>query len=93
MVTDALIMEAALAAGGPAAQIGAGVDLLLYPRDLAATVAAIEEGMHSHALREMRVVEALHRYESAVAQLEAKSSVTRNNGVRFEMRFPTGNNG
>ena len=28
-----------------------------------------------------------------VAQLEAKSSVTRNNGVRFQMRFPTGNNG
>lgn len=71
VVTDALIMEAALAAGGPPAQIGAGVDLLLYPRDIAATVAALDEGMHGGGLREMRVVEALHRYESAVARVEA----------------------
>ena len=72
VVTDALIMEAALASGGPAAQIGAGVDLLLYPRDIAATVAALDEGMHDGTLREMRVVEAMHRYESAVARLEAR---------------------
>ena len=76
VVTDALIMEAARAAGGPAAQIGAGVDLLLYPQDLGAAVAAIDEGLHSGALREMRVVEALHRYESAMAVAE-RSRVER----------------
>ncbi|MGH7584900.1 MAG: glycoside hydrolase family 3 N-terminal domain-containing protein [Gemmatimonadales bacterium] len=87
VVTDALIMEAALAAGGPAAQIGAGVDLLLYPRDIASTVAAIDEGMHGGALSEMRVVEALHRYESAVARLEAgRESRAAIGGSRAEGR-------
>lgn len=71
VVTDALIMEAAGGAGGPADQIGAGVDLLLYPRDLGATVAALEEGLLDGSLPEGRVVAALHRYESAVARVEA----------------------
>ncbi len=70
VVTDALIMEAASGAGGPSDQVGAGVDLLLYPRDLAATVGALEEGLLDGSLPEGRVVAALHRYETALARLE-----------------------
>ncbi len=70
VVTDALIMEAAAGAGGPPDQIRAGVDLLLYPRDLAATVAALEEGLLDGSLPEGRAVAALHRYETVLARLE-----------------------
>ena len=70
VVTDALIMEAAAGAGGPADQVRAGVDLLLYPRDLAATVAALDEGLLDGSLPEGRAVAALHRYETALARLE-----------------------
>ncbi len=70
VVTDALIMAAAAGAGGPADQVRAGVDLLLYPRDLGGTVAALEEGLLDGTLPEGRAVAALHRYETAVARLE-----------------------
>lgn len=70
VVTDALIMEAAAGAGGPADQVRAGVDLLLYPRGLGATVAALEEGLLDGSLPEGRAVAALHRYETVLARQE-----------------------
>lgn len=72
VVTDALIMEAAGAAGGPVDQVAAGVDLLLYPRDVAASVAALDAGLLEGSLPEGRAVAALHRYETALAELEAR---------------------
>ncbi|HSE27992.1 MAG TPA: glycoside hydrolase family 3 N-terminal domain-containing protein [Gemmatimonadales bacterium] len=70
VVTDALIMDAAAGAGGPADQVAAGVDLLLYPPDLGATVTALEAGLLDGSLPEGRAVAALHRYETALARLE-----------------------
>jgi beta-glucosidase len=70
VVTDALIMEAAAGAGGPVDQVRAGIDLLLYPRDLGATVAALDEGLLDGSLPEGRAVAALHRYETVLARLE-----------------------
>jgi beta-glucosidase len=77
VVTDALIMEAAAGAGGPADQVRAGVDLLLYPRDLGGTVSALEEGLLDGSLPEGRAVAALHRYETALARLEESRAAGR----------------
>lgn len=77
VVTDALIMEAAAGAGGPVEQVEAGVDLLLYPRDLGATVAALEAALHDGSLPEGRVVAALHRYGSALARVEEAKAAGR----------------
>ena len=70
VVTDALIMEGALAGRAETravvAAVAAGCDFLLYPRDFVAVVAALEAAV-GNELSRARVDEALARYESAVA--------------------------
>lgn len=75
VVTDALIMEGALGGGvgrAAVAALSAGCDLLLYPGDVRAVVAAVEQAMASGTLPEARVQEALARYERAVAQVAGR---------------------
>lgn len=74
VVTDALIMEGATQ-GRPEAQaavaaFAAGCDILLYPRDPAAVVAALEEAARSGRLPPGRADEALARYGEALARAE-----------------------
>ena len=73
VVTDALIMEgfspAAGAAAAARASFRAGVDIMLYPPDLAATVAALEaEAASPDGAR--RIAAAIGRYERALARVE-----------------------
>lgn len=71
VVTDALIMEGALADGGEARAavdaVRAGVDLLLYPKAPAAVAAALEAAVRAGEIPPARVAEALRRYERALA--------------------------
>lgn len=75
IVTDALIMEGAQ--GGRAAgetevaALGAGCDLLLYPLDPRAVVAAIEAGVAEGKLSRERLQASLDRAERALAALAA----------------------
>ncbi|HSJ13614.1 MAG TPA: glycoside hydrolase family 3 N-terminal domain-containing protein [Longimicrobiales bacterium] len=70
IVTDALIMQGILAAGGgdeaaaSIAAVRAGCDAILYPKDLA-TVGAAFEAAFRGALTEARVTEAVERLEHA----------------------------
>ncbi len=67
VVSDALIMEAAFEGRSEAdayrAAIDAGVDLLLYPRDLQLAVRAISDG----SVSEGRLAEAMARYDGLMA--------------------------
>lgn len=71
IVTDALIMEGALAGQSEGeAVIGAlaaGCDLLLYPRDLTAVARALESGVERDDALRTRARHALARYERALA--------------------------
>lgn len=75
VVTDALIMEGALADGGEARAaveaVRAGVDLLLYPKAPAAVSAALEAAVRAGAIAPARVAEALRRYQRALAATAA----------------------
>ncbi len=77
LVSDALIMEAALAGRSEAeaavAALIAGVDILLYPDDTAAVAAALTAALESGHLGAARVDDALRRYERAVADGERPS--------------------
>ncbi len=70
VVSDALIMEAALAgrseADAAVAALAAGVDILLYPQDTAAVAAALVSALASGRIAPTRVEEALRRYERAL---------------------------
>ena len=70
VVSDALIMEAALAGRSESdagvAALAAGVDILLYPQDTAAVGAALSAALASGRLVPSRVEEALRRYERAL---------------------------
>jgi beta-glucosidase-like glycosyl hydrolase len=81
VATDALLMDGATHKGaGEIAldAIRAGCDILCYPTDLDATVAALA-GTTDPALRE-RITASLGRYEAAVARVNGK-------GEEFEERF------
>jgi beta-glucosidase len=75
VVTDALIMEGALQgtseAAGAVRALEAGCDLLLYPRDAAAVVAAIERAAVSRQLDPRRLDAALARRAAALARAAA----------------------
>ena len=82
VVTDALIMEGALAGGGSGGggeaaaavrALRAGCDLLLYPRDVESVVAALERAAGSGALPRDTVDEALARHAVAVGRAAAPS--------------------
>jgi len=81
VATDALLMDGA-GGKGPGAvaldAISAGCDILCYPTDLEATVAALE-GATDPAVT-ARISESLRRYEAAVARVNGK-------GVEFQERF------
>ena len=70
VVSDALIMEAALAGRSEAdaaiAALAAGVDILLYPQDTAVVAAALMSALASGRIAPTRVEEALRRYEQAL---------------------------
>lgn len=70
VVTDALIMEGARGARGPGEAavdaLAAGADLLLYPPDTAAVVAAVDAALAGGRLPRGRVDEALARYGAAL---------------------------
>lgn len=75
VVSDALIMEAALAgrseSDAAVAALAAGVDILLYPQDTPAVAAALEAALASGRLTQGRVHEALRRYDRALASTGA----------------------
>ena len=73
-VTDALIMEGATAdrseAEGVVDAIAAGVDILLYPNDLATVVSALDAAAASGRIAPGRAADALDRYARALALTE-----------------------
>jgi len=75
IVTDALIMEGARAGQGEeAAVIGAleaGCDLLLYPANAAAVVAALNRGADRSTSVARRIAESVERYQQALGRAGA----------------------
>lgn len=73
IVTDALIMEGATAGlsetEGVVDAIAAGVDILLYPHDVVAVVAALDAAATTGRLPAARVGDALARYGLALTQV------------------------
>ena len=71
IVSDALIMEGAFEGRSESAAyvqaVEAGVDVLLYPRDLAVAAAALSEGERSGRLSAQRLASALQRVEALAA--------------------------
>jgi beta-glucosidase-like glycosyl hydrolase len=67
IVSDALIMEGAFVGRSEAAAyveaMAAGVDLLLYPKDVRGAVAALSEGVAAGTLGRERIADATRRYE------------------------------
>ncbi len=76
VVTDAMIMEGFSAAAGAAeasrAALLAGVDLMLYPPDVAAVVAALDAA-GDDAVGADRLAESLRRYDRALARATTMS--------------------
>lgn len=74
LVSDALIMEAALAgrseSDAAVAALAAGVDILLYPQDTAAIASALEAAVATGRLSAARVDEAQRRYDRALLKAE-----------------------
>lgn len=74
IVTDALIMEGATAdrseAEGVVEAIAAGVDILLYPNNLATVVEALDAAAASGRITAQRAADALERYARALAFTE-----------------------
>jgi beta-glucosidase-like glycosyl hydrolase len=78
VVTDALIMEGALAGGEdpPAVRaLRAGCDLLLYPPDPAGALTEIAAALAQGRLPPSRIAEALRRYEGLLRQAESAEPV------------------
>lgn len=72
IVSDALIMEGAFEGRTESAAyvqaVAAGVDVLLYPRDLGVAAAALGEGERTGTLTPARVSDALERIEALLAR-------------------------
>jgi len=68
VVSDALIMEGAFAGRSEAAAyveaVRAGVDLLLYPKDVVSAVEALERARSDGTLTAARIAEAVRRYDA-----------------------------
>lgn len=77
VVTDALIMEGVLAGAGEAEAairaLAAGCDALLYPRQLEATVRAVDAAV-GERVAETRVQDALSRIDAAVQRAAARAA-------------------
>jgi beta-glucosidase len=75
-VTDALIMGGAVAAEGEAAAavraVAAGCDAILYPRDFAQVIRALDAAAAGGQLATARAAEALARVETAAARWAAR---------------------
>lgn len=73
IVTDALIMEGAFVGRTEneayVDAIAAGVDLLLYPKSIAAAAAALGGALDEGTLAPVRVAEALRRYHALLARV------------------------
>ena len=86
VVSDALIMEAALAGRSEAeaavAALAAGVDIILYPQDTAAVAAALSTALESGRLSASRVGEAERRYERGTACRRSPAHATGPGSVR-----------
>lgn len=84
VVSDALIMEGAFEGRSESdayrEAVNAGVDLLLYPRDVKAAVAAIGDG----SVSEDRLGEAVARYQGLLAQARAMNSPAATDGPGLE---------
>jgi beta-glucosidase len=87
VVSDALIMEGAFEGRSEAETyqeaVNAGVDLLLYPRNLRTAVNAISGG----AVPEARLAEATARYERLLQQAEALPPAAPTAGAEVERRL------
>jgi beta-glucosidase len=81
VVSDALIMEGASAGLSEAeAYVGAmsaGVDLLLYPKDLDVALDALTEGHRSGRLTDTRLDAALARHDQLLSQVQSLASGPR----------------
>lgn len=84
VVSDALIMEGAFAGRGEEEAyrdaVAAGVDLLLYPRDLRIAVDAISDG----AVSPGRLAEAMTRYERLLQLAAGLTAVPPTDGAEVE---------
>jgi beta-glucosidase len=73
VVSDALVMEGAIAGrseGNAAVEaVRAGVDLLLYPKDVRGVRAALDAAVATGRLPAARVAEAQRRYDAALARV------------------------
>lgn len=74
VVSDALVMDGALVGRSESEAaveaLAAGVDILLYPNDPAAVVAALQRALDDGRLRAAQVDEALRRYDAALVRVE-----------------------
>ncbi|MGI8619956.1 MAG: glycoside hydrolase family 3 protein [Gemmatimonadaceae bacterium] len=81
VVTDAMIMEGVLGEGEARAAVRAlraGCDLLLYPTDLGAVAAAVEDALATGALDSTRIRESLkRRASSAESAWQGKPDVSK----------------
>lgn len=81
VVTDAMIMEGVLGEGEARAAVRAlraGCDLLLYPTDLGAVAAAVEEAVETGALDSARIRESVRRRTSiAESAWQGKPDVSK----------------
>ena len=87
VVSDALIMDGAFEGRSEAAAyqeaVNAGVDLLLYPRDVRTAVSAISGG----SVPEARLAEAAARYERLLQQAAALPSAPPADGAELQCRL------
>ncbi|HET7232797.1 MAG TPA: glycoside hydrolase family 3 protein [Longimicrobium sp.] len=76
VVTDALIMDGLVEDTTEAAAairaIAAGCDVLLYPQDMEAVIAAVREAVEARRLPRERVEDALHRISVAAASVDGE---------------------
>jgi beta-glucosidase len=86
VVSDALIMEGFAGGLGPVdgavAAVAAGVDILLYPADVAATVAGLERAVNQDPRFAERVGSALGRYRRALRTAGAAPAADATGGER-----------
>ncbi|HEX9939088.1 MAG TPA: glycoside hydrolase family 3 N-terminal domain-containing protein, partial [Longimicrobium sp.] len=78
VVTDALIMdgltEDTTEAAAAIRAIAAGCDVLLYPQDMEAVIAAVREAVVARRLPRERVEDALHRIAAAAQRVDGDAS-------------------
>jgi beta-glucosidase-like glycosyl hydrolase len=90
VVSDALVMDGLVAGtteqSAAVAALAAGCDVLLYPKDAAAVVAALEAGLRQGTLSRARADDAMQRFETAVRRV-ADSPSAREWGREEDRRW------